>query len=90
MCYPNPKFTVIHNRANVEIVLFRITLPICGCQGPLWSTLPLSIFFIIINNHRLAFYPALLIDHIVICEQLLRTVINPYLKILINSACPFA
>ncbi len=26
--YPNPYFTVIHNRINVKIVLHRITLPI--------------------------------------------------------------
>ncbi len=45
---PNPLLTVIHNRTNVEIVLYRITLPICGYQGPLWPTLPLNIIITII------------------------------------------
>ncbi len=40
---PNPYFTFIHNRPNVEIALYRITLPLCGYRGPLWSTLPLKI-----------------------------------------------
>ncbi len=47
ICYPNPLFTVIHNRTNVEIDLYHITLPIGGCQGPLWSTLQLSTIIII-------------------------------------------
>ncbi len=35
----NPYFTVIHNRTNVEIVLYRTTLTLCGYRGPLWPTL---------------------------------------------------
>ncbi len=30
LCYPNPLFTVIHNRIYVKIFRYRITLPICG------------------------------------------------------------
>ncbi len=40
----------IHNRTNVEIVLYRTTLPIRGCRGPLWPTLPLNITIIILNT----------------------------------------
>ncbi len=41
LCYPNPQFTVIHNRTNVGLVLYRITLPIFGYGGHLFPTLPL-------------------------------------------------
>ncbi len=36
-----------HNITNVGIVLYRITLPICGSRGPLWPTLLLYIIIII-------------------------------------------
>ncbi len=51
LCYPNPQFIGIHNRSNVEIVLCRITLPVCGYRGPLWPTLPVNIIINIINGH---------------------------------------
>ncbi len=39
LCYLNPSFIAFHNPTNVEIVLQRIILPICGYRGPLWLTL---------------------------------------------------
>ncbi len=57
----------IYNGINVEIVLYRITSSICGYRGPLWLTLPLNIFIIILNDtpySQLAYqtYDSLLTD----------------------------
>ncbi len=38
-----PVFLIPHNCINVIIVLYTITLPICGYRGPWWPTLSLNI-----------------------------------------------
>ncbi len=43
-------------RTYVEIVLYRITLPICGHRGPLWPTLRLNIDIIIFRNRNFQVY----------------------------------
>ncbi len=38
----------MHNRANILIVLYPITLPVCGYRGRLWSTLPLKMLLLVL------------------------------------------